>query len=139
MTWDFRPPKDNRPGRRERIGNAYSRLEVDENSQVIPANILDEELELGLFPPSLRGVQDLLWRHIENDIEGVGFKLNDIHFREFVGQGRPGFLHPSQGTQVRARLHRPVGAHSRRACSNSWNETWFPYEQMLAAPAIFAG
>jgi len=58
-------------------------FEVAEDSQVI-AKYLDEELELGLFPPELRGVQDLVWRYIENDIEGVGFKLNDIYFKEFV-------------------------------------------------------
>jgi len=58
-------------------------FEVAEDSQVI-AKYLDEELELGLFPAELRGVQDLLWRYIENDIEGVGFKLNDVYFKEFV-------------------------------------------------------
>jgi len=58
-------------------------FEVAEDSQVI-AKYLDAELELGLFPAELRGVQDLLWRYIENDIEGVGFKLNDVYFKEFV-------------------------------------------------------
>lgn len=58
-------------------------FEVDDDSQVI-AKYLDEEMDLGLFPADLRGVQDLLWRYIENDIEGVGFKLNDIYFKEFV-------------------------------------------------------
>jgi len=32
----------------------------------------------------MEGVQSLLWRYIENDLEGVGFKLNDLHWREFV-------------------------------------------------------
>jgi glutathione S-transferase len=58
-------------------------FEVDEDSQVI-AKYLDEEMELGLFPAEQRGVQDLLWRYIENEIEGVGFKLNDVYFKEFV-------------------------------------------------------
>jgi glutathione S-transferase len=58
-------------------------FEIAEDSQVI-AKYLDEEMELGLFPVELRGVQDLIWRHIENDIEGVGFKLNDVYFKEFV-------------------------------------------------------
>ena len=60
-------------------------FEVAEDSQVI-AKYLDEEMELGLFPAELRGVQDLLWRYIENEIEGVGFKLNDIYFKDFVVQ-----------------------------------------------------
>ena len=58
-------------------------FEIAEDSQVI-AKYLDEEMELGLFPAELRGVQDLLWRYIENEIEGVGFKLNDVYFKEFV-------------------------------------------------------
>jgi glutathione S-transferase len=29
-------------------------------------------------------VQSILWRYIENEIEGVGFKLNDAYYREFV-------------------------------------------------------
>lgn len=58
-------------------------FEVDDNSQVI-AKYLNEELQLGLFPPHLRGVQNILWRYIENEVEGVGFKLNDAYWREFV-------------------------------------------------------
>ena len=58
-------------------------FEVNDNSQVI-AKYLDGRLRLGLFPWELEGVQSLLWRWIENDVEGVGFKLNDIYWREFV-------------------------------------------------------
>jgi glutathione S-transferase len=58
-------------------------FETDEDSQVI-AKYLDNKLQLGLFPPQWEGVQNLLWRHIENDIEGIGFKLNDAWAREFV-------------------------------------------------------
>jgi glutathione S-transferase len=60
-------------------------FEVAEDSQVI-AKYIDEKMELGLFQAELRGVQDLIWRYIENDIEGVGFKLNDIYFKEFVAK-----------------------------------------------------
>ena len=60
-------------------------FEIADDSQVI-AKYLDEELGLGLFPAELRGVQDLLWRYIENEIEGVGFKLNDVYFKEFVAK-----------------------------------------------------
>jgi glutathione S-transferase len=58
-------------------------FETDENSQVI-AKYLDQELGLGLFPREWEGVQDILWRYFENDIEGLGFKLNDIYWEEFV-------------------------------------------------------
>jgi glutathione S-transferase len=56
-------------------------FEVNEDSQVI-AKYLDSKLRLGLFPRELEGVQSILWRHIENEIEGVAFKLNDIYWRE---------------------------------------------------------
>lgn len=58
-------------------------FETGDNTQVI-AKYLDEKLKLDLFPWEWEGVQSLLWRHIENDIEGCGFKLNDIYYREFV-------------------------------------------------------
>jgi glutathione S-transferase len=58
-------------------------FEVSEDSQVI-AKYLDSRLQLGLFPWELEGVQSILWRYIENEVEGVGFKLNDIYWREVV-------------------------------------------------------
>src|SRR6266851_4476459 len=58
-------------------------FEMGEDSQVI-AKYLDSKLQLGLFPWELEGVQTILWRYIENEIESVGFKLNDIYWREMV-------------------------------------------------------
>ena len=58
-------------------------FEMGEDSQVI-AKYLDQKLSLGLFPAELEGVQSILWRYIENDIEGPCFKLTDIHWREIV-------------------------------------------------------
>ena len=58
-------------------------FEVSEDSQVI-AKYLDAKLQLGLFPWDLEGVQSIIWRYIENEVEGVGFKLNDIYWREVV-------------------------------------------------------
>src|ERR1035438_5551455 len=52
-------------------------FEINEDSQVI-AKYLDEELELGLFPDKWCDVQSILWRCIENEIEGATFRLNDI-------------------------------------------------------------
>ena len=60
-------------------------FETAEDSQVL-AKYLDQKLQLGLFPAELEGVQYLLWRYIENELEGVGFKLNDIYFQEFVAK-----------------------------------------------------
>ena len=58
-------------------------FEVDEDSQVI-AKYIDSKFRLGLFPWEWEGVQSIVWRHIENEIEGVCFKLNDIYWREMV-------------------------------------------------------
>jgi glutathione S-transferase len=58
-------------------------FEVSDETQVI-AKYLDEELQLGLLPAGLEGVQSILWRFIENDIEGATFRLNDIYWKENV-------------------------------------------------------
>jgi glutathione S-transferase len=56
-------------------------FELDDDSQVI-AKYLDEKFQLNLFPADLRGVQYILWRFIENEVEGPAFRLNDIYYRE---------------------------------------------------------
>ncbi len=58
-------------------------FETDEASQVI-AKYLDSELGLGLFASGWEGVQKIVWRYIEDQIEGTTFKLNDAYYREFV-------------------------------------------------------
>jgi glutathione S-transferase len=58
-------------------------FEVADDSQVI-AKYLDQKLELGLFPARWRGVQSVLWKFIENEIEGATFRLNDIYWKENV-------------------------------------------------------
>ena len=58
-------------------------FETDNDSQVI-AKYLDEKLKLGLFPHELDGLQSVLWRDIENQIEDLTFRLNDIYWKEMV-------------------------------------------------------
>jgi glutathione S-transferase len=58
-------------------------FEVDDNSQVI-AKYLDDKLKLGLFPWDWEGVQSILWRFAESEVEGRGFRLNDIYWKEMV-------------------------------------------------------
>jgi glutathione S-transferase len=58
-------------------------FEVNEDSQVI-AKYLDDQFKLGLFPWEHEGVQSILWRYIENKVEGLCFRLNDIYWRELV-------------------------------------------------------
>lgn len=58
-------------------------FELDEETQIV-AKYLDDRLGLGLFPRELEGVQSVIWRNIEHEIEAIGFKLNDVFYREFV-------------------------------------------------------
>jgi glutathione S-transferase len=58
-------------------------FETDDRSQVI-AKYLDAEFDLGLFPDEFGGVQQILWRYFEDDVEGVGFKLNDIYYQQNI-------------------------------------------------------
>jgi glutathione S-transferase len=58
-------------------------FETDGDSQVI-AKYLDQKLGLDLFPRQWEGLQDVIWRYFENEVEGLGFKLNDIYWQEMV-------------------------------------------------------
>ena len=104
-------------------------FELNDDTQVI-AKYLDQKLQLNLFPSALEGVQSLLWRNIESDIEGVTFRLNDIYWEEFVPSGdQLAFLRHKE---------RKFGA----GCLNHWRQQrgdWLrqleqkllPYEEML--------
>lgn len=48
------------------------------------ATHLDQKFDLGVFPKELGGIQEILWTYVEDEVEGVGFKLNDAFYREFV-------------------------------------------------------
>jgi glutathione S-transferase len=105
-------------------------FEVDESSQVI-AKYLDGRLKLNLFPRQWDGVQRIVSRYIENDVEGLTFKLNDAHFREFVP--------PSEQLPYQRHKERKFG----RGCLDQWRAgqksliadltgLLVPFEQMLA-------
>jgi len=94
-------------------------FETDENSQVI-AKFLDGELNLGLFPHRWDGIQDLMWRYIENDVEGVTFKLNDAHYRKFVP--------PAEQLQYLRFKERKFG----RGCLAQWLAQQKPLQDELA-------
>ena len=104
-------------------------FETDDNSQLI-AKYLDDRLRLGLFPHDFDGIQDILWRFIDNDVESFTFKLNDAYFEEFV----------PKADQLAYRRHkeRKFGRH----CLEQWREQenslrmelqarLVPFEQML--------
>jgi glutathione S-transferase len=58
-------------------------FEINDDSQVI-AKYLNEKFQLDLFPSELRGVQSILWRFIENEIEAITFRLDDVYWKELV-------------------------------------------------------
>lgn len=112
-------------------------FEISEESQVI-AKYLDTKLRLGLFPAALEGVQSILWRYIENDIEGPAFRLNDIHWKEHVPpSGRAAWLRHKE---------RKFG----RGCVEQWRrqqgdwlerleENLIPFEEMLMHQPFLLG
>lgn len=106
-------------------------FETSDNSQVI-AKYLESKLQLGLFPREWEGLQDVLWQDIENDIEGITFKLNDAYYREFVP--------PAEQMNYLRFKERKFG----RGCLQQWfeerqnllrrlAEKLLPYEQMLSS------
>ncbi len=105
-------------------------FEVEGESQVI-AKYLDDKLKLGLFPRQWEGVQDILWQHIEDQLEELGFKLNDSYAREFVPT--------SDWLRYLRHKERKFG----RGCLDQWREhrlellsqlaeRLVPFERMLA-------
>jgi glutathione S-transferase len=104
-------------------------FEVDDDSQVI-AKYLDSKLKLDLFPWKWEGVQSILWRYIENEIESVGFRLNDIYWKEMVP--------PAERLAFQRHKERKFG----RGCLTQWKaqqksllaqleQRLVPFEEML--------
>ena len=104
-------------------------FEVNDDSQVI-AKYLDSKLKLGLFPAEMEGVQSIVWRCIENELEGIGFKLNDIYWKEMVS------------TADRVRFLRHKERKFGRGCLENWRTEQkglvaqlearlIPFEEML--------
>ena len=48
------------------------------------ARYLDEKFKLGLFPSALEGLQEILARYIESEVEMISFKLNDIYYESWL-------------------------------------------------------
>jgi len=108
------------------------------DDQQIVAKYLDQKLKLGLFPAAREGEQSILWRYIENEIEGAAFRLNDIHYRENLAS-------PDQLQYLRFK-ERKFG----RGCIDQWRKDqkiWLkkleaalvPFEQMLAHSEFLLG
>lgn len=112
-------------------------FETEENSQVI-AKYLDSEFSLGLFAREWDGMEQLLWRYIESEVEGLTFRLNDAHYQEFVPAAeRLNYLRFKE---------RKFGRH----CLDQWRgqgkqlqaqlaEKLLPFEQMLCTREFLLG
>ena len=98
-------------------------FEVGDDSQVI-AKCLDDKLGLGLFPRELEGVQYILWRYIESEVEGCSFRLNDAHWREYVPKA-------DQLALIRHK-ERKFG----RGCLDQWRKDHKQWQRRLAANLI---
>ncbi len=104
-------------------------FETAEDSQVI-AKYLDDKLKLGLFPAHLTGLQDLLWPHIESQIEEMTFKLNDVYYEEFVPQHeRLNYLRHKERRFGRGCLER--WRQERAFLCQELTRRLLPFEQML--------
>ena len=104
-------------------------FEVGDDSQVI-AKYLDAKFKLCLFPWEHEGVQSILWRHIENEIEGPCFKLNDIYWHEVVPQAdRLKFVRHKERKFGRGCLDQWKG--QQRELLAALAERLMPFEEML--------
>lgn len=72
------------------------------------ARHLDAKYKLGLFPRNREGIQAILARYIENELEGVGFKINDS------------YLIPSRPLVERTMLIRHKERKFGRGCVALW-------------------
>lgn len=112
-------------------------FETGDDSQVI-AKYLDNKLGLGLFPSHLRGLQTILWRHIEDEIEGLGFKLNDIYYRDYISaKERLAFVRHKERKFGRSCLER--WRDEQAVMLQRLEEKLIPYEQMLLEKPFLLG
>jgi glutathione S-transferase len=104
-------------------------FETDNDSQVI-AKYLDFKFGLGLFPWEYEGVQNVLWRDIEREIEDVGFRLNDIYWKEMLPQAeQPAFLRHKERKFGRGCLEQ--WTRERGAMLAQLAQRLVPYDEML--------
>jgi glutathione S-transferase len=112
-------------------------FEINDDSQVI-AKYLNEKFQLDLFPSELRGVQSVLWRCIENEIEAITFRLGDVYWKELMPKPE------------RLAFQRHKERKFGRGCLDQWREQQdellkqleeklIPFEQMLLHQPFLLG
>ena len=65
---------------------------------------IDRRYTLNLFPKEVEGIQLILSRYIENDLEMVGVQDQRQLYHPITTSGRTGHADPTQGTEVRKGL-----------------------------------
>jgi glutathione S-transferase len=119
------------------VDKGHAVFEVDDNSQVI-AKYIDARLQLGLFPLEWEGVQKILWRYIDNDVEGLTFRLNDAHYREFVPKAEHlAYLRHKERKFGRGCLDEWL--KNKAKLSAELEQRLVPFEQMLAHRQFLLG
>lgn len=99
------------------------------------ARYLDAKFQLDLFPVQLAGVQEIVWRHIEDAVEAPEFKLSDSHWREYVPEADAlGFVRHKERRFGRGCLERWAG--QRAELLAEFTAALGPYEAMLATRAF---
>jgi glutathione S-transferase len=112
-------------------------FETEENSQVI-AKYLEARFKLGLFPVQWDGIQDILWRYIENEVEGLTFRLNDAYYQEFVpAVERLPYLRHKERKFGRGCLTRWL--QEQKQLVAELTERLMPFEQMLRDQPFLLG
>ena len=117
-------------------------FESGEDSQDV-ARYLDSKLKLDLFPAKLEGVQAILWNHIENDVEGATFRLNDIYYRENLRRAKLGAEHELQYLRIKERKFGRGCIDQWRTHSRDWlkklENSLKPFEVSLAHSSFLLG
>ena len=102
------------------------------------ARYLDAKLGLQLFPEELEGQQFILWHYFEHEVEGVGFRLNDIHYREFVAKDEWVFFVRHKERKFGAGCIEQWRANQKDLLAQ-WVAKLRPAEQMLAHAPYLLG
>ena len=104
---------------------------------------LDQKLKLNLFPAEYEGVQSILLRYIENDVEGCTFRLNDVHYRENIRGVKLGPAHELQYLRFKERKFGRGCIDQWRAQTRDWlkklETTLAPFESSLAHSPFLLG
>jgi len=102
------------------------------------ARYVDAKFHLGCFPANLEGLQRIVAQHIENDVEGAAFRINDV------------FMLPTLPLYERTMAIRHKERKFGKGCVESWRshlEQWRqqlhdalrPYEAMLGHSRFLLG